>query len=641
MYGLPSSVGLLSSIWIIDEPVAAPQIPINFGPPSISGSLISGQILTAVEGFWFDPLGDSISFSYQWYRDGVVIVGATSSTYLLVDADVATEIHVLETATNSDGSASEPSNSTAAIAPLVITNPIVGDPAGQKPFVHVWDSTADYDLYTLDADTQSEFPASCVKLMTALLAWEYLEASWSSNITVVASDCGQPLPGLTLDMVGFAAGDIVTTAQVVSSIMLASACDGCQIIARVVGALILGGSPTEAQSRTAFVARMNSRAVELGIQGTFFDSYGGSKTFGPDTVRNVLSARDLTILCYNTFLNNPTLRTIASTASNPIVIAAGPSPRTLSNANYSPFINGPYHNRAGAKDSRVVAGKDGVWVLGGFYNHNHTLIWTAPNGNEIVITTIQSKSAWGMVLDQKGLMYSILRDFPYLWDSGDIGTDAAWANVKLLVGADGSITDESSFAHTATVTSVTLGDPVIATDGGMVFNTGTDEVAFADAATLHTGSSDMCIELWYAGPGAAPGTEYVFFAKYNTNQVEFALDYNGGMIQMFGSANGSAVTSGTAVTLDPFEYNVFFNGAPRHIALVKSGGDIRAYLNGERMANPMSIATLFNGSAPVTIGLPVFSVTALGRVDDFRFTIGSSRMTSAMETILALPFARG
>ena len=52
--------------------------PINFVSPSISGYPTDGQTLTVdYPGGWS---GVPTSYTYQWYRDGNPISGATSST---------------------------------------------------------------------------------------------------------------------------------------------------------------------------------------------------------------------------------------------------------------------------------------------------------------------------------------------------------------------------------------------------------------------------------------------------------------------------------------------------------------------------------------------------------------------------------
>jgi subtilisin family serine protease len=86
------------------------------GLPIISGIPTEDQTLTANTGAIADADGLG-PFSYQWLRGGVNIVGATSSTYILDDADVGQLISVQVTYTDGQGTPeSRTSAPTTAIA---------------------------------------------------------------------------------------------------------------------------------------------------------------------------------------------------------------------------------------------------------------------------------------------------------------------------------------------------------------------------------------------------------------------------------------------------------------------------------------------------------------------------------------------
>ncbi len=70
--------------------------------PTVTGTPATGELLTGSKGVW-DPIG--VSYAYQWQRDGVNIVGATSSTYRVTTADRAAMLRLRVTATNPFGSA--------------------------------------------------------------------------------------------------------------------------------------------------------------------------------------------------------------------------------------------------------------------------------------------------------------------------------------------------------------------------------------------------------------------------------------------------------------------------------------------------------------------------------------------------------
>jgi len=93
------------------EVVVAPtpmSVPTNVVRPTITGSsLVSGQVLTALEETWTNG---PTSYTYQWQRDvagnGTFsnIVGAPNKTYTLVGADVSNAVRVQVTAINAAGS---------------------------------------------------------------------------------------------------------------------------------------------------------------------------------------------------------------------------------------------------------------------------------------------------------------------------------------------------------------------------------------------------------------------------------------------------------------------------------------------------------------------------------------------------------
>lgn len=59
--------------------------------PRITGNVEVGETLTADEGEWVPTPS---AFSYQWYADDTAIAGATSSTYVLTQADLGAQIKV-------------------------------------------------------------------------------------------------------------------------------------------------------------------------------------------------------------------------------------------------------------------------------------------------------------------------------------------------------------------------------------------------------------------------------------------------------------------------------------------------------------------------------------------------------------------
>ena len=99
--------------------------PINTAPPIISGLPQRGQLLSTTNGTWTGT--GTITFAYQWLRNGAPITGATANTYLLVAADDNAFISCRVTATDDEGSNSKTSNSLGPVLgdPLNLTAPVV------------------------------------------------------------------------------------------------------------------------------------------------------------------------------------------------------------------------------------------------------------------------------------------------------------------------------------------------------------------------------------------------------------------------------------------------------------------------------------------------------------------------------------
>jgi hypothetical protein len=89
-------------------------IPVNTVAPVISGTMVVGQTLTTTNGTWTNS---PTSFTYKWYKGITAIVGATSSTYILVQADAGTTttIKCEVTAINLAGSTAADSNTLTTV----------------------------------------------------------------------------------------------------------------------------------------------------------------------------------------------------------------------------------------------------------------------------------------------------------------------------------------------------------------------------------------------------------------------------------------------------------------------------------------------------------------------------------------------
>lgn len=81
--------------------------------PTVSGTYTSGSTLTATAGNW---LNSPTSRTWRWFRDGIPITSATSSTYTLVSADVGHYVVVEETPSNAVGAGTPVKSRTPSAA---------------------------------------------------------------------------------------------------------------------------------------------------------------------------------------------------------------------------------------------------------------------------------------------------------------------------------------------------------------------------------------------------------------------------------------------------------------------------------------------------------------------------------------------
>jgi hypothetical protein len=107
--------------------------PVFLSRPTISGTAAVGETLTATSG---SLAGDAtISSTWAWYLDGVVISGETGTTYLVDAGDEGGQISARQTATNSAGTQSLYSNETVAVTAPSSLNAVRFD--GTNDLLHV------------------------------------------------------------------------------------------------------------------------------------------------------------------------------------------------------------------------------------------------------------------------------------------------------------------------------------------------------------------------------------------------------------------------------------------------------------------------------------------------------------------------
>jgi hypothetical protein len=141
-----------------------PRPPANTGAPTISGSPVEGQILSAASGAWERPS----YYTYQWLRcdPGVAncsaIGGASGPTYLLGASDVGGMIEVRVTAHNGGGEASATSAHTEVVLspaptyfglePSISGVPVEGNVLSETAGIGSWSHNPSITYQWLDCD---------------------------------------------------------------------------------------------------------------------------------------------------------------------------------------------------------------------------------------------------------------------------------------------------------------------------------------------------------------------------------------------------------------------------------------------------------------------------------------------------------
>jgi sugar lactone lactonase YvrE len=158
--------------------------PVNSVLPTVAGTADVGDTLTAGQGAW---QGTSLSYSYQWLRDGIAISGASTATYVPTSNDVGLQLSVQVTASNDVGSVSatstnvtaEPAAMSATSAPTITGTATQGQTLTAGP--GTWsDSSAVLAYQWKDCDPQGN---SCVAVTGAT----------SSTYTLSPSDVGDTI----------------------------------------------------------------------------------------------------------------------------------------------------------------------------------------------------------------------------------------------------------------------------------------------------------------------------------------------------------------------------------------------------------------------------------------------------------------
>ena len=131
------------------------------------------------------------------------------------------------------------------------------------------------------------YPGSITKVMTILVACDYLDEQQEITVTKDALD----LVGYNSSVAELAEDEVLTFSQLIYATLLPSGNDAAIVVALAAGEKILGTQATSEEYYEAFIAKMNEKAAVYGMNETHF-----SNADGYDDTNNYSTAYDIFIL---------------------------------------------------------------------------------------------------------------------------------------------------------------------------------------------------------------------------------------------------------------------------------------------------------------------------------------------------------
>ena len=186
-------------------------------------------------------------------------------------------------------------------------------------------------LYDFNA-RQQMYPASVTKIMTSLVVLDAVDAgevSLDTPVTVSAWAVDLPWGSSTAEL---KAGEVLTIEQLLYCDLLPSGNDACNVLSEAVG-----GTMAE------FVARMNSKAAELGMEGTHF-----TNPHGLHDPEHYTTAYDIYLMAHAA-MENDFFRAIVRTPSYTLAATNLQPERTIYSTNAflsSYFVPGQIYSKA-------------------------------------------------------------------------------------------------------------------------------------------------------------------------------------------------------------------------------------------------------------------------------------------------------
>ncbi|MBN1775745.1 MAG: D-alanyl-D-alanine carboxypeptidase [Clostridiales bacterium] len=244
---------------------------------------------------------------------------------------------------------------------------------------YVYDITKGEVVLEMDPDKRI-YPASMTKIMTVVLALEYLDTDSYVTVNQTAMDATTP----NSTMMGLSVDEEIMVRELLYGAMLPSGNDAANVLGESVAQTLRdrGQTPASAAGEeqksllVEFVDLMNRKAGDLGLANTHF-----MNTNGLHHDEHYTTARDLAVL-FEHALQYDEFRTVINT---PTHVYKATNKHTFDgwaigrNTNY--LLNDPWILGADSKVAKVVGGKTGTTIVAGT---GMALFAVNKNGDEMI-----------------------------------------------------------------------------------------------------------------------------------------------------------------------------------------------------------------------------------------------------------------
>ncbi len=249
------------------------------GAVTITGTATQGQTLTADTSTIVDPDGPSnLTFSYQWKRGGTDISGATSSTYILTQADVGSVITVVVSWTDAGGTSE--SLTSAATASVANVNDL---PTGAVTIT----GTATQGQ-TLTADTGTIVDPDGPSSLTFSYQWKRggtdINGATSSTYIMTQADVGSVITVVV---------SWTDSGSTVESLTSAATASVANVNDSPTGAVTITGTATQGQTLTADTGTIVDPDGPSNLTFSYQWKRGGTDISGATTSTYVLTQADV------------------------------------------------------------------------------------------------------------------------------------------------------------------------------------------------------------------------------------------------------------------------------------------------------------------------------------------------------------